>query len=172
MKLSLLSTVAAVALLAMSPTAFAADLAIDPPMMADEAPTGTFEGAYVGIFGTTYLGAGQYGVGGELGYNLLPAESVLLGFELSGVVFSTGYDPEVWFKGKLGFTADSFAVYGFGEVGAYFSGGGATQQYGLGAGAEVFVADSVSLAGEVGMRADVGNSLANPHAQLGVRFHF
>lgn len=171
MKLTLLSTVAAAALLALSPSAFAADLAMSPPVV-DEAPSGSFEGAYVGIFGTTYAGVGQYGVGGELGYNLLPAENVLLGFEVSGVAFATGYDPEVWFKGKLGFTADSFAVYGFGEVGAYFSGGTATQQYGVGAGAEVFVADSVSLAGEVGMRADFGNSLANPHAQLGVRFHF
>lgn len=171
MKLLVLSA-AAVALLALSPAALAADLAIDPPMVADDAASGSFEGPYVGIFGTTYPGAGQYGAGVELGYNLLPAENVLLGFEVSGVAFATGYDPEVWFKGKLGFTADSFAVYGFGEVGAYFSGGTATQQYGVGGGAEVFVADSVSLAGEVGMRADFGNSLANPHAQLGVRFHF
>lgn len=172
MKTTLLSALAAAALLAVSPSAFAADLAMTPPTTEGAAPSGSFEGAYVGIFGTAYVGAGQYGVGGELGYNLLPAENVLLGFEVSGVAFATGYDPELWFKGKLGFTADSIAVYGFGEVGGYFSGGTMTQQYGVGAGAEMFVADSVSLAGEVGMRADFGNSLANPHAQLGVRFHF
>lgn len=172
MKRSFLFSVAAVALFAASSSAFAADLVLDDPMVEVAMPSGDFEGPYVGIFGTTYFGVGEYGGGVELGYNLLPAENVLLGIEVSGVVFATTYDPELWLKGKLGFAQDTFAVYGFGEVGAYFGAGGATPQYGVGVGAEVFVADSISINGEVGMRADFGNPLANPHAQIGVRFHF
>lgn len=173
MKLSLLSPVAALALFVVSTSTFAADfVVIDDPIVTPETPSRSFEGPYLGLFGTTYLGAAQYGAGVELGYNLLPAESVLLGFEVSGAVFATGFDPELWFKGKAGFAVDSFAIYGFGEVGAYFPAGPAVPQYGVGAGAEVFVTETLSLDAEVGMRADFGNPLANPHAQVGLRFHF
>jgi hypothetical protein len=170
MNRSLLSSIAILAALSTaSSSSLAADFGMDDPMVV--AATGDFEGAYVGVFGTTYLGVSQYGVGIELGYNFLPSEAFLLGLEVSGVMYPTGYDPEVWLKGKAGFAADTFAVYGFGEVGAYFAGGTATQQYGVGAGAEMFVSDSLSVALEAGMRADIGNSLANPHAQVGLRFH-
>lgn len=172
MKRTLLSSVAAVAILAVSTSAFAADLAIEEPMVVADAPSVSFEGPYLGVFGTTYLGAGQYGVGVELGYNLLPAENVLLGFEVSGVVFATGYDPELWFKGKVGYATDSLAIYGFGELGAYFPGGGPVPQYGAGAGGEFFLTDSLAIDVEVGLRADIGNMLSNPHAQVGLRFHF
>jgi hypothetical protein len=172
MKRSVYSAFATLALVTVCSSAFAADPIMDEPMVSLESPSGSFEGAYLGIFGTTYFGVGQYGAGVELGYNLLPAENFLLGLEVSGVVFATGYDPELWFKGKAGFASDNFAVYGFGELGAYFPGGPPVAQYGLGAGAEVFVTDTISLDGEVGMRADIGNPLANPHAQVGVRFHF
>lgn len=172
MKRPFLVSIAAIALVAVSSSAFAADPAFEDPTVTVETPSGSFEGPYLGVFGTTYLGAAQYGAGVELGYNLLPAENFLLGFEVSGVVFATGYDPELWFKGKAGFTVDNFAIYGFGEVGAYFPGGPPVAQYGVGAGAEVFVTDSLSLAAEAGMRADFGNPLANPHVQGGLRFHF
>ncbi len=170
MKHALLLSIAALALAASS-SAFAADLMVDTPMVTPDTSS-SFEGAYIGVFGTTYAGVSQYGGGVELGYNLLPAENFLLGVEVSGAMFATGYDPEVWFKGKAGFVADSLAIYGFGEVGAYFSGGTPTSQYGVGVGAEFFLADSISLDAEVGMRADFGNTLANPHAQVGLRFHF
>lgn len=171
MKRALLLSVATL-VLAGSSSAFAADLMVDTPMVMDDAASSSFEGAYLGVFGTTYLGVSQYGAGVELGYNFLPAESFLLGVEVSGAMFATGYDPEVWFKGKAGFAANNFAFYGFGEVGAYFSGGVATAQYGVGAGAEVFLTEQLSLDAEAGMRADFGNPLANPHAQVGLRFHF
>jgi hypothetical protein len=172
MKRPLLASVAALALLAASSSAFAADLTLDEAMLTTEMLTGNFEGPYAGVFGTTYFGVSQYGVGVELGYNLLPSENFLVGAEVSGVAFLTGYDPELWLKGKAGFASDNFAVYGFGEIGAYFPGGAPVVRYGVGGGAEVFVMDSVSLNAEAGLRADIGNPLANPHAQLGLRFHF
>jgi hypothetical protein len=168
MNRSLLSSIAIAALITASTSAFAADFGMD----TEEAPSGNFEGPYLGIFSTTYLGVAQYGGGVELGYNFLPSESFLLGLEVSGAIYPTGYDPELWLKGKAGFTVDNFAVYGFGEVGAYFPAGAPVQQYGLGAGAEAFVTDALSVAAEVGMRADIGDPLANPHAQVGLRFHF
>lgn len=175
MKRALLSSAAAVALFAISSSAFAADLMIDTPIGDAPMASGSLDGVYLGIFGTTYPNAGpaEYGIGVELGYNFTAAESFLLGVEASGVFYPTGYDPEVWLKGKAGFTADSFAIYGFGEIGGYF-GAPFTPQYGVGAGAEFLVTDSISIAAEVGLREDLGVALTtnNLHAQIGARFHF
>ncbi len=165
MKSSILALVASSALLAFAGSAIAADLVVDVPDAPMVDSSYDWEGPYIGAF-VGYHSAPL--IGGEIGYNFLPSEMLLVGVNASGFLDSTG-DSELWLDGRIGGTFDQVALYASGGLGLYNL---STALWRVGVGAEIAVTDSVTLNAQVGVDEVIGALPTIPYANIGVRFHF
>lgn len=167
LKLALLATAATAVL---SSATFAADLIIDVPM---EDPiidnSFSFDGAYIGAFLQGQTAPNTFGIGANLGVNVL-LDGLLIGGEIEGVVaLGPEYSGQV--TGKVGgLLSDSAIIYAYSGVGSRT---GTSWYVPLGIGAEIAVADNVGLKGEVQYNFDLTNSAQNSAAaKIGLNFHF
>lgn len=166
LKLALLATAAVAAL---SSAAAAADLIVDVPI---EEPiidnSFSFDGAYIGAFLVGQTAPGAFGIGANLGVNVL-MDSFLVGAEIEGVV---AVGPE--FSGQLtgrvgGLIGDGAIVYAYSGIGSRT---GTSYYVPIGVGAEVAVADNVGLKGEVQYNYDLTGDPGSVTAKIGLNFHF
>ena len=175
LKLALLATVAVAGI---TSAASAADLLINtepaPEPVVDNTVSGfAWEGPYAGLWVS-----GQtdniYGLGADLGVNVMITENVFAGVEGNVAWLSQGDTlPETWEAqghGKLGFSAGNFAFYGL--AGAGFNDN--TDAYvPVGVGAEVAVTDALSLKAEYQYQFDLDNSAEDAHVgKVGFNWHF
>ena len=178
LKIALLATVASAAL---SSATLAADLIIADPVIDNLYDPGfSWDGPYAGLFvfgqGSDSPAAEGFGIGANLGVNVMLDDSLLGGFE--GSVAWLNGTPDSWqgqVHGKLGFTADSVAFYGLLGVG-YNS---ETEAYvPVGVGAEFAVADNFTLKAEYQYQWDLEDTLVagtseSAHVgKVGFNWHF
>jgi len=168
LKLALLAT-AAVA--AFSSAAAAADLIIDYPI---EQPiidnSFSFDGAYIGAFVQGQTTPAAFGLGVNLGVNAL-MDGLLIGGELSGYVGTNLDTASLQGTVKLGGAiTDDAIVYAYSGLGTAHP----TSYYvPVGIGAEVAVADNVSIKGELQYNFDLTSQAENSvAARVGLNFHF
>jgi outer membrane immunogenic protein len=175
LKLALLATVAVAGI---TSAASAADLLINtepaPEVVVDNTVSGfSWEGPYAGLWVS-----GQtdniYGIGGDLGVNVLITENVFAGVEGNLAWLSEGDTlPESWqaqAHGKLGVSLGNFAFYGLAGIGT----NDATDAYApVGVGAEVALTDSLTLKAEYQHQFDLDNSDEDADvAKVGFNWHF
>jgi opacity protein-like surface antigen len=167
LKLALLTTVA---LAAFASAAAAADLIVDVPM---EEPIidnsfSSFDGAYIGAFIQGQTAPAAFGIGGNFGVNAL-MDNLLIGGELSGYV-GTGITASVQGTVKLGgLISDDAIIYGYTGLGSAHP----TSYYvPVGIGAEVAVAENVSVKGELQYNFDLTGDPGNVVGKVGLNFHF
>lgn len=157
-----------------SATAQAADLVVyddNLPMMTDTGMVESdWEGAYVGGSLGYYPTFSTATLGGEVGFNFLPAENFLIGMSANGLIYLDGsFDTEFFVRGRAGVVFDNVALYGLASVGIYNV---STALWDVGAGIEVMATDNISFFAEGFLREVVGNIPDTPHIQAGARFHF
>ena len=168
LQLALLAT-AAVA--AFSSAAAAADLIVDIPI---EEPiidnSFSFDGAYIGAFLQGQTNPAAFGLGVDLGVNVL-MDSLLVGVELEGVV-ATGPNFSGQVTGRIGgLISDNAIIYAYSGLGSRTP----TSFYvPIGIGAEVGVADNVGIKGEVQYNYDLTapGAESSVAAKVGLNFHF
>lgn len=172
-----------VAALVMVSPALAADLLVEQPPVDVPGESFDWEGAYVGVH-TGWFGwpdvSNDYGVFGvQAGYNFMLSETVLAGIRGSAEYLTGTHGDYGHFAaaGRLGVLAtDDVLIYGLGELGVELAEDGETYPYyGLGAGVEIAVSDSVSVQAEViaGNQFEDADSLfESGTATVGVNFHF
>jgi opacity protein-like surface antigen len=167
LKLALLATAAVAAL---SSAAAAADLIVDVPIDEPVIDNSfSFDGPYIGAFVVGQTNPNAFGLGVNFGVNAL-MDSLLIGGEFEAAVL-TGPNYSAQFTGKVGgLIADNAIIYAYSGIGSRTP----TSFYvPLGIGAEVAVADNVSIKGEVqynwDLTAAADNSIA---AKVGLNFHF
>jgi opacity protein-like surface antigen len=168
LKLALLATAAVAAL---SSAAAAADLIVDVPINEPVIDNSfSFDGAYVGIYLQGQTPPSAFGIGANLGVNML-MDNLLIGAEISGAVLTgPNYDGQI--TGRVGgLIGDNAIVY-------VYSGAGSktfTSWYvPIGIGAEVAVADNLGIKGEVQYNWDLTGPAAQNSfaAKVGLNFHF
>jgi opacity protein-like surface antigen len=166
LKLALLATAAVAAL---SSAAAAADLIVDVPIDEPVIDNSfSFDGAYIGAFVQGQTPA-AFGIGINFGVNAL-MDNLLIGAEFSGA-YLTGPNWDGQFTGKVGgLVSDNAIIYAYSGVGSKTF----TSFYvPIGIGAEVAVADNVSIKGEVQYNWDLTNGAENSAAaRVGLNFHF
>jgi opacity protein-like surface antigen len=167
LKLALLATAAVAAL---SSAAAAADLIVDVPIDEPVIDNSfSFDGAYIGAFIQGQTPPTAFGIGVNLGVNML-MDNILLGAEISGAVL-TGPNWDGQLTGKVGgLVADNAIIY-------VYSGAGSktfTSWYvPIGIGAEVAVADNVGIKAEIQYNWDLTTPAQNSAAaKVGLNFHF
>jgi opacity protein-like surface antigen len=167
LKLALLATAAVAAL---SSAAAAADLIVDVPIDEPVIDNSfSFDGAYIGAFIQGQTPPTAFGIGVNLGVNML-MDNILLGAEISGAVL-TGPNWDGQLTGKVGgLVADNAIIY-------IYSGAGSktfTSWYvPIGIGAEVAVADNVGIKAEIQYNWDLTTPAQNSAAaKVGLNFHF
>lgn len=167
LKLALLATAAVAAL---SSAAAAADLIVDVPI-ADPIIDNSFsfDGAYIGAFLVGQTAPGAFGIGANLGVNVL-MDSFLVGAEIEGVV-AVGPNYSGQITGRVGaLVSDNAIIYAYSGIGTRT----ATDAYvPVGIGAEVAVADNVGIKGELQYNFDLaGGDPDSWTAKVGLNFHF
>jgi len=166
LKLALLATAATVAF---SSATFAADLIISEPAIIDNSVGFDWEGPYAGLFVSGQTTPAVYGIGANLGVNVLLDNSLLAGFE--GEV--TWLSNSTWqgdVSGRLGFVADAALIYAHLGVGANSATGGYVP---VGVGAEFAVADNLSIKAEYAYQWDWDNGADSSHVgKIGFNWHF
>jgi opacity protein-like surface antigen len=166
LKLALLATAATAVL---SSAAFAADLIVDTPMAPVVDNSFTFDGAYIGVFAQGQTGPAAFGLGVDLGVNVL-MDNLLIGAQLEAAVL-TGPNFDAQLTGRVGgLITDSAIVY-------IYSGAGSktpTSWYvPVGIGAEFAVADNLGLKVEGQYNFDLTSSAQNSAAvKVGLNWHF
>jgi opacity protein-like surface antigen len=171
LKIALLATVATAAL---SSATFAADLIISEPVIENTfAPSFDWEGPYVGLF-IAGQSVGGFGLGANLGVNVLFDSSFLGGIEGEIEWLSNG----TWqgqADARLGFVADPAVIYALLGVGTNSLSG---LYVPAGVGVEFAVADNLSLKAEYEYHWDVTDDAAivgdeSAHvAKVGLNWHF
>jgi opacity protein-like surface antigen len=176
LKIALLATVATAAF---SSATFAADLIIADEPVIDNFATGfDWEGPYAGLYvsGQTSEFDDAFGIGADLGVNVLLDSSLLAGVE-GNVAWLAG-TPNSWqaqVHGKLGFVAtDSAAIYGLLGVGFNSETDGYVP---VGIGAEFALADNFTIKAEYQFQWDfeetvVGVSESAHVGKIGFNWHF
>lgn len=149
LKIALLATVASAAL---SSATLAADLIIADPVIDNTymAPGFDWEGPYAGLWVSGQWDGDDdgdddngWGFGASLGVNAMLDSNLLAGVE--GNLGWVGHDWQGQVHGKLGFTADTLAIYGLAGVGFNGDDGGYVP---VGIGAEFAVADPLTIKAE------------------------
>ena len=166
LKLALLATVAVAAL---SSAAAAADLIVDVPIQDPIIDNSfSFDGAYIGAFIVGQTAPGAFGIGANLGVNVL-MDNFLVGAEIEGVV-ALGPNYSGQLTGRVGgLIGDSAIVYAYSGVGSRTP----TSWYvPIGIGAEVAVAENVGIKGEVQYNYDLTGDPGSVTAKIGLNFHF
>lgn len=159
----------------------AADLIIPTsPEPIYEAGGISWEGLYVGArAGGQWFTAANYGVvGGVAGFNFMPADSVVLGAEVTGDYTwnDARQGGEFFVNIRGGFLAsEAVLIYALGGMGLYNSSDFAAGLFQLGGGVEFALTDAVSIRGEV---TAIGDMVSRPRffdatkATVGVSYHF
>ena len=167
LKLALLATVAVAGI---TSAASAADLLIDqgPAPVVNNYSSFDWNGAYAGLY-LTGQSDSVFGLGADLGVNVLLDSNLLVGVE-GDLAWLNNDSYEGQIHGKLGFAVDMFAFYGILGVG-YNS---VTEAYApIGVGAEVALADNLSLKAEYQYQYDFDSSSEDAHVgKIGFNWHF
>lgn len=166
LKLALLTTAAVAAL---SSAAAAADLIVDVPISDPIIDNSfSFDGAYIGAFIVGQTAPGAFGIGANMGVNVL-MDSFLVGAELEGIV-ALGPEFSAQATGRVGaLLGDSMIAYVYSGLGSRTP----TSWYvPVGIGAEVAVADNVGIKGEVQYNWDLTGDPSSVTAKIGLNFHF
>jgi opacity protein-like surface antigen len=169
LKIALLATVASAAL---SSATLAADLIIADPVIDNTymAPGFDWEGPYAGLWvsGQTATVGDGWGFGASLGVNAMLDSNLLAGVE--GNLGWVDGDWQAQGHGKLGFTADTLAIYGLAGVGF----NGETDGYvPVGIGAEFAVADPLTIKAEYQYQWDFDDGDESAHVgKVGFNWHF
>ena len=160
----------------------AADLIIPTtPQPIYEAGGFDWEGLYVGArAGGQWFTAATYGaVGGVAGFNFMPADSVVLGAELSGdYTWNDNNRGGEFFVNVRGgaLVTDAALVYALGGTGFYTSNNNYIGLYQLGGGVEFAVTDAVTVRGELvgqgSFTTNLGRFFDSAKATVGVSYHF
>ncbi|KQN76961.1 porin family protein [Devosia sp. Leaf64] len=160
----------------------AADLIIPTsPEPIYEAGGFSWEGLYVGArAGGQWFTASTYGVvGGVAGFNFMPADSVVLGAEVTGdYTWNNAFHGGEFFVNTRGgfLLTDAALVYAIGGMGFYTSDNLYIGLYQLGGGVEFAVTDSVTVRGEVvgqgSFTGNIGRFFDSAKATVGVSYHF
>ena len=166
LKLALLATAATVAF---SSATFAADLIVTEPAIIDNTIGFDWEGPYAGLFVSGQTTPAVFGIGANLGVNVLIDDSLLAGFEGEIACLSNStWQGDV--SGRLGFVADAALIYAHVGVGANSSTGAYVP---VGVGAEFAVADNLSIKAEYAYQWDFDNAAESAHVgKLGFNWHF
>lgn len=165
LKIALLATVATAAL---SSATLAADLIVSEPVI-DNTYGFDWEGPYAGLFLMGHSD-GIFGLGADLGVNVLVSDGFLLGVEGDLAWLSdNSWTGQV--HGRAGFLASDAAVI-YGLVGAGFDSlEGAFIPVGVGA--EFAVADNLTLRAEYQFQWDLSTSADDAHVgKVGFNWHF
>jgi len=165
LKIALLATVAAAAL---SSATLAADLIIADPVI-DNATAFDWEGPYAGVWLAGH-DLGIFGLGVDLGVNVLASEGVLLGVEGElGWLSDDTWIGQV--HGRAGFlVSDEFLIYGLAGVGIDADWGGFIP---VGVGAEFAVADNLTLKAQYQYQWDFDSAAEDAHVvKFGLNWHF
>lgn len=167
LKLALLATAATVAF---SSATFAADLIISEPAVIDNSVGFDWEGPYAGLFVSGQNNPGNvFGIGADLGVNVLIDDSLLAGFE-GEVAWLSNSTWQGDVSGRLGFIAGPALLYAHIGVGANSTTGAYVP---VGVGAEFAVADNLSLKAEYAYQWDWDNSADDAHVgKIGFNWHF
>jgi opacity protein-like surface antigen len=167
LKLALLATAATAVL---SSATFAADLIIDTPRAPVVIDNGfTWDGAYIGAFLQGQSAPDAFGIGVNLGVNVL-MDNLLIGGELEAVA-STDSNFSGQGTVKLGgLIGDSAIIYAFTGVGSRTT----TSWYApVGAGIEFALADNLGLKAEAQYNFDLTHSSEDSAAvKVGLNWHF
>lgn len=169
-KLTLLATAAFTALTSASA---AADLISSPPAIFEEEPvidnSFSWDGAYIGAFVQGQTAPEAFGLGVDLGVNVL-MDSILIGAEIEAVA-STDNNYSAQITGRVGgLVSEGAILYAFSGAGSRTD----TSWYvPVGVGAEFAVADNVGLKTEVQYNFDLTDQADNSvAAKVGLNFHF
>lgn len=166
LKLALLATAATVAF---SSATFAADLIISEPAMIDNSVGFDWEGPYAGLFVSGQTTPAVFGIGANLGVNVLLDDSLLAGFE-GEVAWLSNSTWQGDVSGRLGFIADAALIYAHIGVGANSTTGAYVP---VGVGAEFAVADNLSIKAEYAYQWDWDNGAQSAHVgKIGFNWHF
>ena len=176
LKIALLATVASAAL---SSATLAADLIIADPVIDNTymAPGFDWEGPYAGLWVSGSVAShgdddadwdNGWGFGASLGMNAMLDSNLFAGVE--GNLGYVGHDWQAQAHGKLGFTADTLAIYGLAGIGF----NGDTDAYvPVGIGAEFVVADPLTIKAEYQYQWDLNDSDHSAHVgKIGFNWHF
>jgi len=174
------ATLAITAALLSTAAASAADLIIPTtPEPIYEAGGFDWEGLYVGArAGGQWFTAATYGVvGGVAGFNFMPADSILLGAEVTGDYTwnDARQGGEFFVNIRGGFLpTEALLIYAIGGMGVYTSDFNAGL-FQLGGGLEFALTDAVTIRGEI---TGQGDMVTTPRffdaakATVGVAYHF
>lgn len=167
LKLAMMATAAVAAL---SSAAMAADLIVDVPIDTPIIDNSfSFDGAYVGAFLQGQNNPNTFGLGVNFGVNALMG-NLLLGAEVEGTaMLGPHFSGQV--TGKVGgLITDDAIIYAYSGLGSRTT----TSWYvPIGIGAEVAVADNMSIKGEVQYNWDLNNAAHDSvAAKVGLNFHF
>ena len=166
LKIALLATVATAAL---SSATLAADLVIDAEPVIDNSFGFDWEGPYAGLWISGQTTPGVFGLGADLGVNVLLDSSFLAGIE-GDLAWLSDNSWQAQAHGKLGFVVDQAAIYGLAGFGWNSLSNGYVP---LGIGAEFAVADNLTLKAEYQFQWDLDNAAQNSHVgKVGFNFHF
>jgi outer membrane immunogenic protein len=145
---------------------------IPPPSPPPPPPAPTFDwtGPYVGIYGGHILSTPRNQAGVQAGFNIARG-ALLAGVELqAGAMFAGG---TVVFEGNLNgrlgaVLGDRFLLYGEAGVGTI---GFSTYTYTFGGGAEVAIADAISIFAEAKGLGAFGGGCCVTTVQVGLNWH-
>ena len=165
-----LALLAAVATAGFSSAAFAADLIVDTPMVIDNTSSFDWEGPYAGLWVSGQT-TPAFGIGANLGVNVLLDTNLLLGVE-GELAWLSNNTWQGQFDGRVGFVVDSAVIYGFTGIGANM-GTGTGAYVPVGVGVEFGVADNMSIKAEYQYQWDLDNSADDAHvAKIGFNWGF
>jgi opacity protein-like surface antigen len=194
LKIALLATVASAAL---SSATLAADLIIADPVIDNTfiAPGFDWEGPYAGLWVSGQTDShnnnnnnnnndrGGFGFGASLGVNAMLDSNILAGVE--GNIGWVDHSWQTQIHGKLGFTADTLAIYGLAGVGFNFNNNNNNNNNNndghgyipVGIGAEFVVADPLTIKAEYQYQwafnnNNTGNNQSAHVGKVGFNFHF
>lgn len=166
LKLALLATAATVAI---SSAASAADLIVTEPAIIDNTVGFDWEGPYAGLFVSGQTTPAVFGIGANLGVNVLIDNSLLAGFE-GEIAWLSNSTWQGDVSGRLGFVADAALIYAHLGVGANSTTGAYVP---VGVGAEFAVADNLTLKAEYAYQWDLDNAAQSAHVgKIGFNWHF
>src|SRR5688572_16018203 len=160
LKIALLATVAIAALSSATP---AADLVIEDEPIIDNSFGFDWEGPYAGLW-VAGLTTPAFGLGADLGINVLVDSSLLAGVE-GDISWQSDSTWTAQGHGRLGFVMDQALVYGLAGLGWNSGTGGFLP---LGVGVELAVTDNLTLKAEYNYRWGPDVHVG----KVGFNFHF
>jgi outer membrane immunogenic protein len=174
------TAILAAALLLSNAAANAADLHVPvTPEPIYEAAGFDWNGLYVGVHGggEQYRLASFAAIGGVVGFNFLPTDSLLLGVEATADYTwnNAGNGVDLFANARAGWlVTDPVLIYALAGVGTFTSGGNSVNLYQLGGGVEFAVTDQVTVRGQLTGEGNFGGTrLFNAaRATVGAAFHF